>query len=145
MLTAVTNEDLDIIYELGLKYDSKFKQKYDLDFYLNNDLYILLAYKDNKIIKGFIICTILSKSLEILLIYVDEKFRNQGIGKILLKGIEESANDILLEVSVLNNIAINLYKKMGYDIISKRPKYYNGIDALVMKKVIKWRMYTYYR
>jgi ribosomal-protein-alanine N-acetyltransferase len=43
---------------------------------------------------------------------------------------------IFLEVSAENAPAIALYKKCGFIQNGRRPKYYDGIDAVLMKKEI---------
>mmetsp|Transcript_16956 Transcript_16956/g.25448 ORF Transcript_16956/g.25448 Transcript_16956/m.25448 type:complete len:169 (+) Transcript_16956:477-983(+) len=63
---------------------------------------------------------------------VDSKARGRGLGKSLLKQCEEKAKywgykEIILQVKADNNVAIGLYKKMGYSVVSEdntilRPK-----------------------
>lgn len=61
-----------------------------------------------------------------------------GIGEILLKELiamaKETGLEILsLEVNSKNLGAIHLYKKLGFETIRVRKKYYHGIDdALIM-------------
>ena len=43
---------------------------------------------------------------------------------------------IFLEVAADNTPAQNLYKNNGYTEIGIRPKYYDGIDAIMMRKDI---------
>lgn len=137
MLRKIAKKDLEYIYNLGNKYDSKFKDKYNLAAYLDNKIYVMNLDESDGIITGFIIGTIMQETVEIILIYVDENYRHQGIGKALLQSVEDGAKEIILEVSKNNEVALNLYNKSGYQIIATRQGYYNGIDALVMKKVLK--------
>ena len=37
-----------------------------------------------------------------------------------------------LEVNIKNNIAINLYKKHGFEIVAKRNRYYGENDGYLM-------------
>ena len=47
----------------------------------------------------------------------------------------ENKKDISLEVNELNNSAISLYKKAGFEEVGIRKKYYNGKDnAIIMTK-----------
>ncbi len=137
MLRRITSKDLENVYNLGNLYDSRFREKYNLEEYLDNNIYVMNLDEKDGIITGFIIGTLMEKTAEILLIYVDEKYRGQKIGKALLRSVEDKAEEIILEVSKNNVVALNLYNKSGYQIISTRQGYYNGIDALVMKKVLK--------
>jgi ribosomal protein S18 acetylase RimI-like enzyme len=41
---------------------------------------------------------------------------------------------ISLEVSVLNEAAIQLYLKHGFKVVSLRKAYYDGVDAYLMVK-----------
>lgn len=64
-----------------------------------------------------------------------------GIGGEMLLRFEDylsrhGINEIYLEVSVENEIAINFYAKRGYKIKGKIPNYYmNGEDAYIMCKI----------
>ena len=138
MIRSWSQYDIPIIYDLGAKYDSKFSNHYNLEDYLNNPIYMVNVYETNHQVVGFIIITKIIDTVEILLLYVDENYRHQKIGTKLLESIE--LNDytrIILEVSKDNLAAKALYDKQGYKIISQREKYYHGVDALVMEKVIK--------
>jgi len=138
MLRKIDSNDLNIIYDLGNKYNKNFASTYCLEQYLNNPLYEMKCYEENGIICGFVIANVIYENVEILLIFVDELYRNRGIASSLLRDLEKNNVDsILLEVSVENNAALNLYKKFGYIIVGTRKKYYNGVDAYVMKKVLK--------
>ena len=75
------------------------------------------------------------------MIVVDINSQSRGIGTKLLKYFEDNylqKDDVIfLEVAVNNEKALKLYQKFGYEIINIRKKYYQGIDANIMKKVIK--------
>ena len=131
----ITLNDIDRIYELGLLYDPNFKNKYDLSAYIENNIYIIKCYEEDSIIKGFIIATNISDNIEIYLVYVDEDYRQKGIATNLINSL--NGDSILLEVSKDNIPAYNLYKKLGFVEINVRKGYYNGTDAIVMKKVIE--------
>ena len=72
---------------------------------------------------------------------VSKRFRGRGLGRILMLEEEKlarakGANRILLEVRPSNEIALTMYKGLGYIPVSVRREYYadNGEDALVMIK-----------
>lgn len=131
-------EDLTKINELGMKLISNFITTYNIKDYLTNDKYIILV-SDVDNINAFLIVLKNIDTYEIEAIYVDNDSRRQGIATKLLFYLEDhylNKNDtILLEVAVNNENAINLYKKLGFNIINTRHKYYKDIDAYVMKKV----------
>ena len=138
MIRKINKNDIDEVYNLGILYDSKFRNHYSLEDYINNPIYIINVFEDDNSIKGFIICTKMFDTVEILLIYVAEEYRKLGIGTALINNLstEKGITNVMLEVSKENLPAYYLYKKLGFEVISTRKGYYNGIDAYVMKKVL---------
>jgi ribosomal-protein-alanine N-acetyltransferase len=68
--------------------------------------------------------------------------RNQGIGYSLVEQALSAlsalhADECYLEVRLTNEPAINLYKKMNFEITRTIPRYYfDGSDAFVMTKAV---------
>ena len=65
--------------------------------------------------------------------------RGQGIGELLIIGAIETSklldcHKVTLEVRVSNELAQNLYKKYGFNVVGRRKRYYsnNGEDAYIM-------------
>ena len=138
MIRSAHETDIEQILSLGREYDKNFSNKFSIIDYLKNDIYYLDVYDDNSIVVGFNLYTKMDNVIEILLIYVKVEYRQKHIATSLLNNIDITSGDrILLEVSVDNKPAINLYKKFNFVEINRRKGYYNGIDALVMEKVIK--------
>ena len=138
MIEKATAVDLKQVYLLGTLYDNNFCNHYHLDNYINNDTFFINVYKEDNNIVGFIIGTKIIDTIEIELIYVKEEYRRKNIAISLFNSLNyRGVIRILLEVSVQNTPAIKLYEKMGFIVINTRKKYYNGVDALVMEKVIK--------
>lgn len=89
-------------------------------------------YVDTKLV-GVILYEDIYNRFEIDYIITDTRYRNKGIGQELLKSIIDlNPDNITLEVREDNIPAINLYKKMGFEVVSKREKYYGDIDGLLM-------------
>lgn len=72
-------------------------------------------------------------------IAVDPEYRRQGIGQLLLiaaidTAVDLGANIMSLEVRVSNIAAQNLYRKYGFEVVGRRPRYYSDSreDALIM-------------
>jgi len=87
---------------------------------------------DNEIV-AFIDYSLIYERIELNYLLVIEKYRRKKIASILIdKMLEENINDISLEVNVNNNEAIQLYKKYGFEIVSKRKNYYQNEDAYLM-------------
>ena len=94
-------------------------------------------------IVAFIVYWIVEDELHLLDIAVEPNLQGQGLGHSLMEYLErlcelDELTFITLEVRVGNEAAIRLYRKMGYDVIHRRKRYYvdNGEDALVMAKVL---------
>lgn len=92
-------------------------------------------------INSFIIYKVIFDEAEIITIGVNVDKRNQGLATslitLMIKDLQEKkVKNIFLEVSINNLQALRLYEKFGFQKISIRKKYYDGIDAVVMKKNI---------
>ena len=91
---------------------------------------------------GYLKATMIKDQMEIISFVIDKNYRKKGIGKALLNKIlliaaNKKISSIFLEVSVENNIAINLYKKANFLKVGERKNYYslNGrkVNAYIMK------------
>ncbi len=88
---------------------------------------------------GFAVWRTVADEAEIITIGVAPDARRGGIASAMLGIIENdirkhNATKIFLEVAADNIAAKNLYKNNGYSVIGTRPKYYDGIDAILMAK-----------
>ena len=88
---------------------------------LNN--YKVICIDDKKV--GCLLIT--NKDDGVLLdeIYLEEKYRNKGIGTSIIKEILSNYNIVYLWVYKLNTKALSLYKKLGFKIINEtKTRYY---------------------
>lgn len=87
---------------------------------------------------GFVIFDIIYDRCEIIDIFTIDNFRKKGIATKLINEIvnDYDVNNITLEVNSNNESAINLYKKLGFEKVAIRRKYYNSEDALLMLKEV---------
>ena len=90
---------------------------------------------------GFIVWRTVLDECEIITIGVHPDARGTGIATAMIGVMEHEIKKsdikkIFLEVSVENTPAINLYKKCGFVQNGRRPKYYDGVDAILMAKDI---------
>ncbi|MDW2996134.1 MAG: ribosomal protein S18-alanine N-acetyltransferase [Alphaproteobacteria bacterium] len=88
---------------------------------------------------GFIVYRPILDEAEIITIGVHPDARNTGIASAMLGIIEgelkkSGIKSIFLEVAENNTPARRLYESNGYKQIGIRTKYYDGIDAIMMKK-----------
>ena len=103
--------------------------------------YIICYTNDDEPI-GYLGFLDLGSECEILRIGIKKIYRKQGNAQALLEFLfeycmENKKEKIYLEVSSLNNVAINLYKRMGFKLINIRKNYYaEGNDALNYVKIL---------
>lgn len=138
MIREVSEKDIKRINELGLLVTPNFLTTYNVLDYFNNSNYIMLTDDE---VNSFLLVYKNIDTFELEMIVVGENYRNKGLATNLfnhfLKKYVTIGDVIFLEVSVLNKNAINFYKKNNFEIINTRKKYYDGVDAYVMKKVIE--------
>lgn len=107
---------------------------------LENELSRYIVAKIDNEIVGFAGVIILPDDSEITNIVTKKTMRKKGIGKHLLEKLieiskEENKTEISLEVNEINEPAIRLYEKFGFEIVGRRKKYYNRVnDAIIMTK-----------
>ena len=90
---------------------------------------------------GFIVYRIAVDEAEIITIGVNPEMRRQGIASAMIGIIEKTLlnqgiKKIFLEVATTNTPAKKLYENMGFKVAGLRPKYYDGVDAILMSKDI---------
>lgn len=96
---------------------------------------------------GFVLAREAAGEAEILTIAVSERFGRAGLGWRLMQAAlreagQRGAETIFLEVEAANQAAVQLYRKLGFQVIAERPAYYSGADgvkssALVMKRDLR--------
>ena len=102
----------------------------------------LVAEVNGKIVGYAIAAKEVGKKLHLLNFAVHPEYRGLGIGKALLTSLEKLARrkgvkEIYLEVEEDNEVAKELYRKMGYKEVKRIKNYYPwGKDAIVMVKKI---------
>lgn len=88
---------------------------------------------------GFAVWRVVADEAEIITIGVHPDARKAGIASAMLAIIEadakkHGAKKMFLEVAENNHPARVLYEHNGYIQIGMRPKYYDGVDAILMEK-----------
>ena len=137
MIRQAKINDLIYINNLGSKQHKNFEITYHMETEINNINSIILVNEEEKKINAYLYAVKTIDNIDILSIYVEEKYRKKNLGSSLLEELINNnrylKQSIMLEVSTNNTPAINLYKKMGFQIINIRKKYYENGDAYVMK------------
>ena len=90
---------------------------------------------------GFVVYRIAVDEAEIITIGVNPEMRRNGIASAMIGIIEkkfknQGVKKIFLEVALNNEPAKKLYESMGFKVVGSRPKYYDGVDAILMAKDI---------
>lgn len=94
-------------------------------------------------IAGYVGIWVVFEEAHITNVAVRNTYRAQGIGQVLMAEAEKTARAkkatrILLEVRPSNEVALHMYKNLGYIKTAIRPAYYsdNGEEAIVMTKYL---------
>lgn len=96
---------------------------------------------------GVVLARLTVDEAEILTIAVDRSARGKGIGRLLMDNVlqylhAERAASLFLEVEEGNTAALNLYRRLRFEDVGRRPAYYAGPDgtrrsALILKRNLK--------
>jgi ribosomal-protein-alanine N-acetyltransferase len=118
-----------------------FSYKINDDF-INNSFTKYFIYLEKSNIIGFVNYYDLYERFEIANIYVLEDYRHKGIAsslitKVIDVGKQKNIENITLEVKKDNDAAIALYKKFDFLPVAVRSKYYNGVDGILMERMMK--------
>jgi ribosomal-protein-alanine N-acetyltransferase len=137
-------EDLDQVLQITFE---SFPERYNPNVFIN--IYqafpegFLVAEKIPNAIVGFLLGVKTSwGAAKILLIAVKSEYRRKGIGSKLLRRflremVFNNIKKIELEVRVDNKIAVNFYRKHGFEIIDVIPNFYRDKkDAYVLRRII---------
>ncbi len=88
---------------------------------------------------GMVVVWVLLDEAHIATIGVHPAWRRRGLGRLLLasaliESIRRGATTATLEVRVSNEPAQALYRQFGFEVVGRRPRYYNdnNEDALLM-------------
>ena len=123
MIRKSTNNDLEKIMQIWLDTNISVHNYILQEYWTSNEKYVkeaiqeaeVYVYEENKEIKGFI--GINNGHIEG--IFVEEKFRNQGIGKELLSYCKTKYDKLTLEVYSKNTKAINFYEREQFKQIKE--------------------------
>ena len=107
----------------------------------NNPFSHYLLYIDNDKIIGFINYYLMYEKIEIANFNVLKEYQNKHIGYSLLDYLIKTYNgkvdNITLEVKKDNEIALHIYKKLGFKEVAVRKGYYEGVDGILMERGMK--------
>ncbi len=108
---------------------------------LDNPLSLWLVAETEGEVAGYVGSQTVLDSADMMNLAVSPNFRRQGIAERLVNGLmealgEKGVKSLLLEVRISNEPAKRLYQKLGFEIVGKRPGYYEKPreDALILRK-----------
>ena len=108
---------------------------------LDNPLSLWLIAEVDGVVAGYVGSQTVLDSADMMNLAVSPNFRRQGIAERLVNGLmealgEKGVKSLLLEVRISNEPAKRLYQKLGFEIVGKRPGYYEKPreDALILRK-----------
>ncbi len=108
---------------------------------LHNPLSLWLIAEVDGVVAGYVGSQTVLDSADMMNLAVSPSFRRQGIGERLVNCLTEALNEkgvktLLLEVRISNEPAKELYQKLGFEMVGKRPRYYEKPreDALILRK-----------
>ena len=137
MIRISTNNDIDRIMQIWLDTNISVHKYIPQEYWTSNAKYVkeaiqeaeVYVYEDNKEIKGFIG---INKG-HIEGIFVEEKYRNQGIGKELIAYCTNKYNKLTLEVYKKNTKAINFYEREQFKLIKEDIEAANNEVEILME------------
>ena len=143
MIELMKKEDLaQVILIENDSFPNPWNEAYFIHELNSNDICELYVLKENDEVIAYGDIWYMFENCDLTNIAVKRQYRNKGYGSKLLKYLIKTARKkgcefMHLEVDVLNDAAINLYKKYGFEIVRTRKGYYeNGDDAYDMLKGI---------
>ena len=108
---------------------------------VDNPLALWIVATDGEKVVGYVGAQSVLGEADMMNIAVDAEYRQQGIGKNLVRVLIEQLKEmdihcLTLEVRASNETAINLYNKLGFAQVGRRLNYYSNPkeDALILRK-----------
>lgn len=133
-------EDIAAIAELERAYFSDpWSFRMLADSFMGGRFVTVLLEDDGEIV-GYGAAVAGTNEADIAIVAVEESRRSRGVGREIVKRLEEKLfsmglERLFLEVRVSNSAALSLYLKCGFTGRSVRPRYYgDGEDAVIMVK-----------
>ncbi len=141
MIRLANVQDISVIYELGSILHENYRKVNNLEKMMQEPYFKIFVALDKNMVVGFLSITEFYETVDIIDLFVLEKYRGRHFGSLLINymigSISEEVSLITLEVDVHNKAAIALYEKFDFEIMCKRPFYYGIEDAYLMGRRCK--------
>lgn len=131
-LIGLLDEDLDGRYG---ELQKKYKQHNRIDFIKD----VVVICKNGEPVACGAFKEFDNNSVEMKRVFVKKEFRRQGLSRLVMGKLEETAKGKGYECAVLETgqkqyEAINLYKTLGYEVIPNYGPYIGNLNSICMKK-----------
>ena len=138
MIRVANSNDVVNINKLGSILHDNFTSAFHIETEIDSELAIVLVSENPDYIDAYLYALDFGDNIDLLSIFVAEEKRNNHIGTKLLTYLinnycYQSDKTITLEVSCANIPAYEMYKKLNFQVVGKRNKYYGTEDAYIMK------------
>jgi ribosomal protein S18 acetylase RimI-like enzyme len=136
LIPAHERERFLAAFQLGSSFEQTFKTKLRRLISSPNG-HVFIADVDGEI-AGYRAAEVGPHSLELHGLFVDERFRGQGIGKALFTAplhLVPPGGTIHLTVLAGNTVARSLYESLGFQVVGSAEKTFYGAEQLRMQKV----------
>lgn len=133
LIRKCRKEDLEEIYRIERM---SFKYPYPTFVFHEYLDKLFFVIEENRKIIGYVIAD--EERNLIVSIAIHPDYRRKGYGKMLMKHVLRfMKGEVVLQVRKSNEIAINFYKKLGFEEKTELRRYYiDGEDAILMAKRI---------
>lgn len=139
-IRAATAADLDALLQIEEEVFMDAWSRDSLSSLFNKERNVVLVACQDSAVVGYITGWHVHDEAEIARLAVMHESRKQGIASALITAMVKDFEDsnvekISLEVRVSNKAGFAVYRKFGFSVQGRRPRYYeDGEDALVMVK-----------
>ena len=140
-IKQLKKKDIDLCYEFDLNTISLWSKKQWADEFKKEGTKIFGLFIANLVI-GICAFQVVLDEAQINYFAVNQKFRKQGFGSLLMRYLIKKCeklnlNKLLLEVSLSNITAESFYSRFDFSTIGTRKNYYkDGSHALLKEKKI---------
>lgn len=136
MIRRAKLSDIEEIYKMGSVLHANYSVVNNLEQMLIDSFYkIFVAEIENKLV-GFLSVLELQETVDIIDFFVLENYRKNHIGSQLLNymigDVSSTVKLFTLEVATDNQVAMKLYQRFGFEVVSTRENYYGDKDAYLM-------------